>query len=92
MYAILARAIYACHGCSSSMGITKFTINHLHRLDYNSIAEKGAGMLADALRVNQSLQTLRLVVESSVYACRADSAEYWSYWHIISFIVWMLTV
>ena len=63
MYAILARAIYACHGCSSSMGITKFTINHLHRLDYNSIADKGAGMLADALRVNQSLHIVRSVAD-----------------------------
>ena len=51
----------------------------LYRLDANSITDSGAGMLADALKVNQSLQNLRLVIESSVYACRADSAEYWSY-------------
>ena len=62
-------------------------------LGSNKITGDGVGMLADSLKVNQSLKNLRSVVESSVYACRADSAEYWSYWHIIiSFIVWMLTV
>ena len=32
-----------------------------YSLDGNSITDKGAGMLADALKVNQSLQSLRSV-------------------------------
>ena len=35
-------------------------------LDSNRIADRGAGMLADALKVNQSLQNLRSATVSSI--------------------------
>ena len=38
----------------------------LYSLDGNSITDYGAGMLADALKVKQSLQSLRSVAESSI--------------------------
>ena len=42
-------------------------------LDGNSIRDKGAGMLADALKVNQSLENLRSVtVLYLVYAMHAS--------------------
>ena len=40
----------------------------LFSLDGNNVTTKGVGMLADALKMNQSLQSLRSVVESS--ACQ----------------------
>ena len=38
-----------------------------YSLDGNGITDKGAGMLADALKVNKSLQNLRSVAESSIH-------------------------
>ena len=40
-----------------------------YSLDGNGITDKGAGMLADALKVNQSLQNLRSVADSSITLC-----------------------
>ena len=49
-----------------------------YSLDGNSIRDNGAGMLADALKVNNmSLQTLRSVADSSIIPCmsRAHTIE-----------------
>ena len=40
-----------------------------YRLDGNGITDEGAGMLADTLKVNQSLQNLRSVSDSSITPC-----------------------
>jgi len=48
-----------------------FDALHLpYSLDGNSIADSGAGMLADALKVNQSLQNLRSAIYGICHACQ----------------------
>ena len=41
----------------------------LYSLDGNEITDKGVGMLADALKVNQLLQNLRSVADSFIIPC-----------------------
>ena len=46
--------------------LMRFISMILYSLDGNSITHNEAGMLADVLKVNQSLQNLRSVAESSI--------------------------
>ena len=59
--------VYTCLGVLWLIHVILAVKFHpLYSLDDNHIKDNGAGMLADALKVNQSLQNLRSVAESFI--------------------------